>query len=211
MALTKSGELLKSTRLKKGFTLEEVEKTTKIRVKFLRALEEGELSPFHSTPYARGFLKNYAEFLGIDSRIILALFRRETSTQNVSVIPKGMMQDGSSWFRITPTRGVIVIVFLLLVAIGYYLLEEYRGFLGAPALFLDEPKEQTVVREGEIEVLGRADRDTTVFVNSEAVALKENGRFLKKVRVFKGETTITILAKNRRGKETIITRKIIVE
>lgn len=211
MALTKSGELLKSARLNKKLTLEDVEEGTKIRVKFLAALEKGEFDAFHSIAYARGFLKNYAEFLGLDPQLILAVFRRETTAQYVKILPQGMVQSGSSWSRVTPTRAVILGVILILLSIGYYLFQEYRGFLGAPRLTLEKPKEQETVAVGEIDVVGKTDIDATVLVNGELAAVEENGRFTAKIEVFKGETTLTIVAKNRRGRETTVTRKITVE
>src|SRR5271156_977718 len=58
--------ILKSTREAKGLTLEIVHEATKIPMDALRAIEEGYsvriLSPF----YYRGFIKIYAEFLGLD-------------------------------------------------------------------------------------------------------------------------------------------------
>lgn len=211
MALTRFGELLKTTRLKKNLTLEDIEKATKIRVKFLQSLEEGELHIFQSTPYARGFLKNYAEFLGLDVKIVLALFRRETASQQAEVLPQGMARSEGSWFRITPTRAFIFITLLVISAIGYYLFGEYRGFLGTPGLSVERPVEGAIVKEGEIEVAGKTDIDSTIVINTQPVSLSETGEFTKTLRVFKGETTILVSAKNRRGRETIVTRHIKVE
>lgn len=211
MALTRSGELLKAARLKKGLNLSDVENGTKMRVKFLTALEEGNFAMFHSLAYARGFIKNYAEFLGTDTKVILALFRRETSTQNIKVIPQGMVESGSSWFRITPTRAALFVGILVVLSVAYYLFQEYRGFLGSPRLTIEKPKEQEVIKTGELEVSGKTDIDSTVLVNGEPATLEESGRFTKKIEVFKGATTLTILAKNRRGKETTVTRRITVE
>ena len=210
MALTKSGEILKNTRSEKKLSFENVEKETKIRVKFLRALEEGDVSLFYSTAYARGFLKNYAEFLGLDTKLILALFRRETTLQKVKVIPQGMVEKDFP-FRIPPTRAALAIAFIIMIVVSYHLFREYRGFLGAPALTLEKPKEQEVVKEGKLDIIGRTDIDATIVVNGEQATLEESGKFEKKIEVFKGETTITVVAKNRRGKETTVMRKIKVE
>lgn len=211
MALTKSGELLKEARLRRGLTLEDVEGETKIRVRFLQALEEGDFDVFGSIAYARGFLKNYCGFLGLDAERILGLFRRETTAQTVKVLPQGIVADEPSIFRITPTRAMLFVVLVIIVSIAYYLFQEYRGFLGAPILAIDAPKEGEVVREGELAVLGKSDSDTSVVINGEPVTLEENGHFNKKIQVFKGEMTITISAKNRRGKETTVMRRIKVE
>lgn len=210
MALKKSGEILKSARLKRGLTFETVEKETKMRVKFLRSLEEGNLSTFHSLPYARGFLKNYSEFLGLDSALVLALFRRETTDQIVKVLPSGLVQEGP-FFRVTPKRAMLLVAAFIAASIIYYLFQEYRGFLGAPALTVDSPQEAQVLNEGTIEVKGKADSDATVLVNGEPVALSKEGYFTKVIRIFKGEETITVIAKNRRGKETTERRRIKVK
>src|SRR3989344_5307678 len=210
MALTKSGDLLKTARLKKGLTIPDVERATRIRGKFLEALEEGNIEVFSSTPYARGFLKNYADFLGLNTQIVLAVFRRETSSQQVRVLPHGMGQDRSSWFRVTPTRAAVGVVIFILAAIGYFLFEEYRGFLGTPRLSIEKPA-QEIVKEGELEVAGKADIDSTVLINGEPASVEESGRFSKKIDVFKGETTLTVVAKNRRAKETTLKKKPLVE
>lgn len=208
--LTKSGELLKKTRLKKEISLVDVEKGTKIRGKFLRALEEGDYTIFHSMAYARGFVKNYAEYLGLDTKLVLALFRRETNAQTVKIVPSGMVENGFSWFRITPTRAAVLVGLLIVGSISYYLFGEYRGYLGAPNLSIEKPIEQETVMEGELEVAGKADIDTTIIINGDPATLSEDGRFTKTIRVFEGETTIIVTARNRRGKETTIIRKITV-
>lgn len=211
MSLTKSGELLRKTREKRELTVDEAEKATKIRGKFLLALEEGDYSIFHSMPYARGFVKNYAEYLGLDTKLVLALFRRETSTQTVKIVPSNMVESGFSWIRITPTRSIVLVVFAIVLAISYYLFGEYKGYLGAPTLLIEKPVEQVTVAEGEIDVVGKADIDTTVLINGDPAALSEDGRFTKTIRVFEGETVITVIARNRRGKESTVIRKIIVK
>lgn len=210
MALTKSGEILKAARLKRGLTLESVEKETKMRVKFLRALEEGNLSTFHSLPYARGFLKNYSEFLGLDSALILALFRRETAGQIAQILPSGLVKE-EPFFSVTPKRAMLLVAALIAASIIYYLFQEYRGFLGAPALTVERPQEEQVLSEGTIEVKGKADSDATILVNGEPVVLGKEGNFTKVIRIFKGEETIIVIAKNRRGKETTVRRQIKVE
>lgn len=49
----------------------ECEERTKIRGKYLRALEDEQFDVLPSPTYVRGFLKTYAEFLGLDSQLVL--------------------------------------------------------------------------------------------------------------------------------------------
>ena len=65
------GGRLREAREKLGLTLEEVERTTRIRVHHLEAIERGELDSLPSPVQARGFLRNYAEFLGLEQNLHL--------------------------------------------------------------------------------------------------------------------------------------------
>src|ERR1700691_55398 len=58
--------ILKNTRLAKGLTLEIVHEATKIPMDALRSIEEGYSSRILSPFYYRGFIKIYAEFLGLN-------------------------------------------------------------------------------------------------------------------------------------------------
>ncbi len=70
------GELLREAREEKGISLEEISKETKISVRLLSALEEGDFSGFAGKVYFKGALRNYAEAVGIDSRELFALYDR---------------------------------------------------------------------------------------------------------------------------------------
>ncbi|MCH7567140.1 MAG: helix-turn-helix domain-containing protein, partial [Nitrospirae bacterium] len=65
---------LKEARHRLGLTLEEAERSTRIRAHYLEALEQGEIQSIPSQVQARGFLKNYSEYLGLDSGPILQRF-----------------------------------------------------------------------------------------------------------------------------------------
>jgi cytoskeletal protein RodZ len=61
------GHRLHEARDKKGWSLEEAEKATRIRARFLEALEADDYAALPSGTQARGFLKIYAEYLGLDA------------------------------------------------------------------------------------------------------------------------------------------------
>lgn len=60
------GQRLRAAREEKQLTLDKVFEATRIRVNYLRALEEDDLSVMPSPVQARGYLRNYAEHLGLD-------------------------------------------------------------------------------------------------------------------------------------------------
>ncbi|KAG6558970.1 Helix-turn-helix domain [Candidatus Rhabdochlamydia oedothoracis] len=60
------GELFKAKRQELDISLKEAENATSIRSSYLEAIEEGEIDQYISGVYALGFMKQYAQFLGLD-------------------------------------------------------------------------------------------------------------------------------------------------
>jgi cytoskeletal protein RodZ len=71
------GERLREARDIRGVDLYRVERDTKIRSKYLAALESGEFTDLPGDVYARGFLRNYATYLGLDADEIEGEWRGE--------------------------------------------------------------------------------------------------------------------------------------
>lgn len=69
------GALLREAREGQGITLEQVEKVTRIRRVFLEALEEERFADLPGEAYAKGFVRNYALFLGLNPEEALAAYR----------------------------------------------------------------------------------------------------------------------------------------
>ena len=63
------GYSLRAARERQGIGLPEAELATKIRAKYIRALEEEDFAALPADTYARGFLRTYAEYLGLDGEI----------------------------------------------------------------------------------------------------------------------------------------------
>jgi len=66
MSLAEIGQQLSSARESRGITLEQAEKDTRIRLKYLAAMEAGDFDVLPDDVIARGFLRNYARYLGLD-------------------------------------------------------------------------------------------------------------------------------------------------
>lgn len=79
------GDLLRQTREAHALSLEEVEEQTRIRAKFLRALESGDISVLPSVAHAKGFLRNYAQFLRLDTDAVVTRFVELSGSKAVSV------------------------------------------------------------------------------------------------------------------------------
>jgi cytoskeletal protein RodZ len=68
------GNSLREARLRQGFELLQVEADTKIRGKYLRGLEEEQFSVLPGETYVKGFLRTYAEYLGLDGQLYVDEF-----------------------------------------------------------------------------------------------------------------------------------------
>ncbi|CAA6606066.1 conserved hypothetical protein [Rhodospirillaceae bacterium LM-1] len=73
------GGLLKATRTRMGQDLKQVSLALRIRQLFLQAIEDGRYEDLPGPTYALGFVRSYADFLGLDSEEVVRRYRSETS------------------------------------------------------------------------------------------------------------------------------------
>src|SRR5919198_3311157 len=69
------GETLRETRMRRRIDMTEVESATKIRAKYLRALENEEWDLLPGPTFVKTFLRTYADYLGLDSRNLVEEYR----------------------------------------------------------------------------------------------------------------------------------------
>src|SRR5882672_3958243 len=126
---------LQQERLRKGLSIHEVAKATKIRVKFITALEQGEYKKLPSSAYIQGFIKNYAEFLGLPKRETLALFRREFDEREfIGVLPESFAKPNKPAFSGFRFRTTTLLIIAGLLFIFGFIFFEYRSALFSPQL-----------------------------------------------------------------------------
>jgi cytoskeleton protein RodZ len=70
------GATLREARMRARIDIGEVESKTKIRAKYLRAIENEEWDLLPGPVYAKSFLRTYGDYLGLDSRMLVDEFRR---------------------------------------------------------------------------------------------------------------------------------------
>jgi cytoskeleton protein RodZ len=63
------GSSLREARVRQGLDFNELEQATKIRAKYLRALEDEDFDLLPAETYVKGFLRSYAEYLGLDGQV----------------------------------------------------------------------------------------------------------------------------------------------
>lgn len=70
------GETLREARMRQRIDISEVEAATKIRAKYLRALENEEWALLPGTTFVKTFLRTYGEYLGLDARLLVEEYRQ---------------------------------------------------------------------------------------------------------------------------------------
>jgi len=74
--MSELGSVLIRAREARGLTLEDAERDTRISRRYLQALESEQFEVIPAPVYARGFLRSYSSYLGLDPQDVLALFPR---------------------------------------------------------------------------------------------------------------------------------------
>lgn len=100
------GQTLREAREQLGITLEEAERATRIRTHHLAALERGEIDELPSPVQVRGFLGNYADFLGLDADRILLQYAEKLQSRRVrkKASPATSLPSASSSVEIRSRR-----------------------------------------------------------------------------------------------------------
>lgn len=207
------GEILKKARQEKHIDFETIERKTRIRKKFLEALENNDWSKLHSPTYIKGFLKNYSNFLGLKADEMIAVFRRQYTEDEKTKESHGNLSEPLSepLFRITPQKIIIAATFLFLLLFAGYLISAYRSFTGSPYLSVNSPKEGEIFNKTDIKVSGKTDKDAQLFINNQRVDIDSDGIFNQDLVLNPGINTILIESQSRQGKKTKITRTIQIE
>ena len=87
------GKTLHEARTRLGLTLEQAERSTRIRGHYLEALERGDLDLLPSPVQARGFLQNYANYLGLESQAILQRYSEVLNSQRTGPFRRARLSE----------------------------------------------------------------------------------------------------------------------
>ena len=130
----KIGPVLEQARKDRGLTLDDVEQATKIRKRYLAGLEREDYGVLPDAVYAQGFLKTYANFLGLDGEALsgqLKSLRKprrerginynagsESGFEEPLIAPSGLQGTDKRKFPTSAVVTLLVAVLVLAVVIG---------------------------------------------------------------------------------------------
>jgi cytoskeletal protein RodZ len=115
------GNSLREARLRQGFELPRVEADTKIRAKYLKALEEEHFDVLPGDTYVKGFLRTYAEYLGLDGQLYVDEYnsrfaREEEPIVQSSSVRRPKPRRMESNFVVVGLAGIVAVTILVVVA-----------------------------------------------------------------------------------------------
>lgn len=206
------GQILKDERERKFYTLDEIEKFTKIRREFLESLEAGQYNKLPPPTFVQGFIKNYGKFLNLNQEKLLAVFRREFSDAKH---PPRILESFSNpidkkFFRLTPARALGSLILGLMIIFFVYLWFEYRFLVEGPFLEISQPVNQFNTTQAIIQVAGRTDPEAKLSINNQEVSIDPSGKFSQEIQLADGINNIEIIATSKNGKTTKTARTVIV-
>jgi cytoskeleton protein RodZ len=123
------GEVLQSTRSRLGLDILAVERETKIRAKYLRALENEQWDVLPGPTYVKGFLRTYARYLGLDADALVDEYRRSIERSPAAEQPylfsepllerrrRPVERQRRSWGQVLAIAGVMVVAVAAVIAV----------------------------------------------------------------------------------------------
>lgn len=215
--MARFGDLLREQRERKGITLEQAAEDTRIREKFLAALETGDHHALPGAVYTKGFLRSYAEYLDLDSTDLIALYTAErVTTPEAPRTFEPMRPVMRSGVFISPTILVPVVVLAAVVLFVGYLSYQFASFATPPRIEVLEPAaSDTIARASEYVVRGRTVPDgrvtIRVFPGPETIAdirPESDGTFAVRVELRPGINHIEIQVLDAAGKVSQVARTV---
>ena len=145
------GEILRRTRVHYNRSVEDVEAALRIQAKQIHAIEVGDTEALPARVYAIGFVRSYAEYLGLDGEKIVTLFKTQTGEpaqeQDLSKVPQSITESQ------TPPVGIVVGMLALICVVmigGISMTGGDKNEEPSPQSAIEKPEKQDVAAIPEV-------------------------------------------------------------
>ena len=212
------GEQLRGQRERKGITLEQAAVDTRIREKFLKALEDGDYSSLPGAVYTRGFLRNYADYLDLATDELVVLFERERGGPPEPTAKRSFKPYRPVVHRSLIFRPVIFVPVLIIAFVGSflgYMYYQFTTFATLPKLEIIDPSTDGLAASPELVVHGVTVPDGRITVNVFPgpdvfgdIRTERDGSFSTTVALKPGSNHVVIEVLDAAGKTNRVSRTI---
>lgn len=218
------GQKLKTARLRLDLSLEQASIETKIRKEILSKIEENDFSNFDSHVYAKGFIRNYAKYLKVDSEQLLGIYRRDyefktnkrgenkkTEEKEKKALKK-QNQEKKDNFELSSKQIALVIVLIFVLTLGFLTFRFISKTFRKPELKITAPIQLEAgfndileYDQKSIQLVGETEDNTKVYINEEPINLKPGNIFeTEPIPLLSERNIIEIVARSRLGINSVI-------
>lgn len=204
------GKILKKARERKALTYKEASEATFIKPEYLEKLEHDDFSGFKSTTFVKGFIRTYADFLGLDVEKVMAIYRRQVGEEE-QPLKVYKNKEVAKALVISPIHVLAAFLVLFFVGVIAYMLKLYIQAGQPPKLEIIEPKEEYVkTTQDKITIKGVVEPNTVVKINGQPVHLDEKNAFSLTFHLQKGDNIIEVQAYKLHLEDRKTVKKIVV-
>jgi len=209
----------KKTRLEQDLSLSDVYQATKIQIKYLELLEDGDYQSLPGEIYIRTWIKIYSEFLNLPKHELLADYKLEKIVRaKASQQEKFNQQLSSSFFLKKRLMKIlsphflkrVAIIIVLLVFLSYLALE-INNTISPPFINITDPVNNIKTIDSSINIVGQTEPEVQLMINNELVLLDKHGYFIENINLSPGLNKLQISAKKKHSKIQIIELDILRE
>ena len=199
------GEFLHSARKKLDVSIVEVEEKTKIRAKYLVALEKDDWNILPQDVYVRAFVLSYAKYLGVPVADIEKLLETEFAIhhrepKNQELIYKNSLKNIK--VIVTPRLLAYFALSVFVLSLFGYITLQLASFAGSPALKIITPENNIVLEADSVDIRGITDNGTMLSVNNENIPVTNDGSFSLNLKLHQGVNIVKVKAMNKTKKES---------
>ncbi len=198
------GKTLSAKRESKSISTSQASHDLLIKKTQIEALEVGDWENLPEPPFVRGFIKNYGQYLGLDTNHLLALYRRE---YDASKHPSAKIErKNPQRMLFTPTTVVTLASLLVVALFAFYLIAQYLSIIASPKLEVFAPPADVTVSAPVVKIEGKTETGATVAVNGDFAPVDAGGSFTYQYTLKDGQNIIEIIAAKRLSPKSKVTR-----
>lgn len=202
------GQILKEARTKKKLSFANLEQKTKIKKEFIEFIENNSWDNLPEYSTVSGFVKNLSFALGVSVEHANAILRRDYPPRKLNINPKPDIETKFFWSpKFAFSAGILLLTLLVLGYLGY----EYFKFIRPPELEIYKPKNNEIILESTVKIIGKTTTDVILSVNNQPIIVDQEGNFTSEIQIDKNTTNLIFKAVSRSGKITEVNKNIKVE
>ena len=209
---TRVGQCLREAREKSGLTLGQIAKQTNISECYLVAIESGNFVGLPALIFQKNYVKDFARVVNLDSEKIIrqyvedeVLVMGKAGCLNMNTKKRTMRRYLSNLPFYVRIFGMVCVVGIALLYLGF----QIKNIIEPPRLEVYTPMDGFITEHSMVLVQGKTEPEIRLDINGKEISNRSDGRFKEGVDLKEGVNTITVTAKKKHGKTTILTRHVI--